>query len=159
LKTLLQAGCLETHRIPELNFRITKDSEKRFQKWKALRQHEFERIEIVVKYARSKNCRNQQIAKYFGEVVSYKKCPNCDICTSFVIPQTQAEREEQQRLKKLQTYTAKKISRPTLYLREPVLQYLALCRPTSKEELLKIPGVGKGLVEEVGKYFEKARKV
>lgn len=68
---------------PSITFYISRPETIPFNKprWDFLKKHTLERFEAMNLYSNTKSCRQQFVAKYFGEE-NPEKCGVCDICNS-----------------------------------------------------------------------------
>jgi ATP-dependent DNA helicase RecQ len=93
-------------------------------------------------------CRTQQILKYFGE--KSKNCNKCDVCKKTIYKSQlmiHINNEEIFNIKKvlnLQTHNYKNTKK--FPITNTLTAFIAIKKPKNKEDLLKIPGVGKGFL-------------
>ena len=83
----LHGDCL--HWTPPFNGRVTtllKPDEEAldidFSELSTKRNFELARLDDVIEYTRSKECRQRFLVNYFGETVEDWQCESCDLCTS-----------------------------------------------------------------------------
>lgn len=119
------------------------------------------KLQAMIDYAQTRGCRMQFILNYFGEKA--ERCGSCDFCKALESDSrelthpllqlvTTGEKVRIQALLDLRAKLASGHRRElTEVMTDSVLCYLALNQPTSHDQLLKIPGIGVGWVEQWGK--------
>ncbi len=100
---------------------------------------ELQKLQTIIKTLTQDLCLQQQLAYYFDDQQE-TNCGQCGVCQNFKI---QLNRQEKQYLGTVQQY-------PVLSQLPTQTQYiLSLLQPQTKQEWLKIPGIGLGIAEQL----------
>ncbi|PIR59375.1 MAG: hypothetical protein COU69_00535 [Candidatus Pacebacteria bacterium CG10_big_fil_rev_8_21_14_0_10_56_10] len=114
-------------------------------------------LQAMVRYTTTKNCRHRFLGKYFGHQSDEAKpghqhtqytgrdhCSQCGCCRPLNLPHRQW-RYRLDRLLNWRTVNAARLSvAPDSLATDRVLAAAAILRPTSRDEWLKVPGIGTG---------------
>jgi len=120
-----------------------------------LRIHQLSQLQQMITYAKSRVCRQQFILKYFDE--KGEICEQCDICKHTKLKPNTADQQYYQFLSQTRQLIPGQVFTPKL------IQLLSIHRPETKNEFLKIPGIGAGWIEkwynQVSKILEKRNQI
>ncbi len=114
------------------------------------------KLQTMVHYAQAKTCRIAYLLKYFGEKAG-PHCIQCDNCSAIYQTRhpllvTVSDKQELAKIKFLIEKRAELAREhrlpPTEVITDSSLCYLAHCRPRTKAEYAKIPGIGTGWIEK-----------
>ncbi len=111
---------------------------------------ELVKLKQIVKYAQTKECKTNFLLSYFGENSQLTNCSSCSICSHYqpTSPYQHFQRSVGQ-LKQIRRSLAASCNRQSQYiLTDQLIYYLAIIKPRSRAEFLKIPGVGAGWAEK-----------
>lgn len=126
------------------------------QKKDPIRVSNYHKLDKMIDYAQTKSCRAQFVLDYFGEKDSHNKCKNCDVCLTISIEQSETENNLVNRLKKARNVLAKQHGcHPKKVVTDKVIKLLALYRPTTQSEFLRITGIGQGWINKWFNSFSK----
>lgn len=129
------------------------------------------KINEMLQFARSRDCRRKFILAYFGEVYDEPNCAACDICLGqnvsrelqrgYAMWQEEMDRpeneyniylfEELRRLRK--QWAEKEEVPPYVIFGDRTLREMAYYYPMSKDDFLKISGIGTQKAEKFGESF------
>ncbi len=116
-----------------------------------IRIHQLNQLQQMISYAKSSVCRQQFILKYFDEIGEI--CGQCDVCQHTQLKPAIVDQQYYQFLFQTKQRLPAQIFTPKL------IQLLSIHRPQTKDEFLKIPGIGAGWIEKwynlVSKILEK----
>ncbi|MBT3250013.1 MAG: RecQ family ATP-dependent DNA helicase [Candidatus Pacebacteria bacterium] len=104
-----------------------------------LRIHQLAQLQQVINYTRNNSCRQQFILNYFDE--DGEACGQCDLCQYIQLKPSAADQDYYQFLSQVN------LDLKNIVFTKKLMQLLSIHRPLTKDEFLKIPGVGKGWVE------------
>ena len=101
----------------------------------------------IEKFFRTLDCRMQTLQQYFGER-NTSPCGSCDTCTPQAVQTSPSEQYALSHLLKIrqQAESHNQTKRP--FLTDLQLCFLALLKPTTFQEFLKIPGLGPGWLKQ-----------
>lgn len=105
-----------------------------------LKQHRLHQLQAMINFAQSSKCRQQMILEYFGE--SAVTCGQCDHCRHTQLELNSTDHQYYHQLTQIQSQL------PPLALYPKLNQLLAVHRPQTRAEFLKIPGIGVGWIEK-----------
>ncbi|HEX7017697.1 MAG TPA: ATP-dependent DNA helicase RecQ [Patescibacteria group bacterium] len=110
------------------------------------RQHQFKKLQQMVKYALLATCRSQFVLQYFGK----EKTAPCERCDNCQPPDLGTPRDYHlQELKSKVLTLAEKSHQPyQRILTDTLLEHLVLHQPQTEDEFLKLPGIGPGWIEK-----------
>lgn len=132
--------------------------------------HQLHQLQDLVTFCQSKNCRSRLIQSYFGEKSSNKACEHCDNCkttSSINSPHNLnlpfASSGETKRLKQLLSIRQKIADthriNPIWVMPTSSCFWWAMLEPKTIRELLCVPGIGKGWLDEWGEQFVSNYKI
>ncbi len=122
---------------------------------KELANDKFSLLKAMQNFAETKTCRMNTILKYFGEGCE-RPCDNCDRCLGTSVRPLANEVKTFQQL----NLFVKKLSGqhhlpPSQVATQRVIEWLVLLQPTTQEDFLRIPGIGRGWVEKWSNLFSR----
>ncbi len=116
-----------------------------------MRIHQLNQLQQMVAYAKSSNCRQQFILNYFDE--KGEVCDQCDICQHNQLKLNINDQQYSQFLFQINKDFKK------IVFTNKLIQLLSVHRPQTKDEFLKIPGIGRGWIKKwynpISKILEK----
>jgi ATP-dependent DNA helicase RecQ len=147
------------------------DSQERDRAW--------QRYHDIRGYADSKQCRQLQICRHFGETPKWESCGACDVCTGILQTMQEAPRVEakviemslvdealRDYMREWRRKTAHAQGSPAfVVMHDTTLDEICRKQPQSKLDLLKITGIGErkaelygpGIIEALKRFSEGAR--
>ena len=138
----------------------------------AEKERAWQRCNDIRRFAESKSCRHRQICRHFGEIPKWTACGACDICgcesdwLRDSAPSTQhhqpakaargaqptADPELSEYLREWRRSVAKQQGLPAFtVMHDTTLEELCRMRPASREELLRVPGIGERKAQLYGR--------
>ena len=103
---------------------------------------EIEKLKIITKAMTQGKCLQQALAKYFADPIT-QPCGKCGFCRQY---QLNLKETEQENLNQIQTHELLgTLPFQTQY-------FIALLSPHTLEEWSSIPGIGKGIIEDLQRY-------
>ncbi|MGD9129184.1 MAG: RecQ family ATP-dependent DNA helicase [Candidatus Woesebacteria bacterium] len=110
---------------------------------------EIDKLKAMLRFASIRQCRQETILEYFTDKKVENRCANCDICLNQTIQVSKKELSNQKRLLELSQILAQKNKIPQAQvMSRKMIQLIALLEPQSKNDFLKIAGIGHGWVEK-----------
>ncbi|MAG78227.1 hypothetical protein CL616_02565 [archaeon] len=127
------------------------------------------KLDKMMEYCEGFECRRKTILDYFGEVAQKKDCQGCDVClklpeiegvdceNTVKFKRTKSEKYDKKLFEKLRRFR-KLISEernvpPFIIFGDVSLREMALYFPKTREEMLKIKGVGQQKLRDFGDRF------
>ena len=108
-------------------------------------QTSFKKLSVMLSYLATKRCRMQTILKHFGE--ESPPCGQCDNCTLFpTIPQALSSSIHNFRNQLIRKLDQQPEKIPGFLTPQQVI-LMALLKPHSEQDCLRIPGIGKGWLQ------------
>jgi ATP-dependent DNA helicase RecQ len=109
-----------------------------------------QKLNLMLKFAHQKKCKSQLVLNYFGEKTK-TDCKRCSICTKNKIVFNPQQLKIILRLIEFRRKIAKKNKLHfNKIMTDQVIAWISLFSPQNKNDLLKIPGIGRGWVKQWG---------
>lgn len=129
------------------------------------KQHQkikIQKLKYMIAYAKNTDCLQKTILKYFGENIFDDRCTQCSYCLR-IKSSHYIRKADVKKIKKI-FYYLKHLAKkhkidPSQIMSKKVIHYMVLLQPQTKNDFLKIPGIGNGWIEQwhdtIQRYLEK----